>query len=98
MKDRIVKLKVIESSRLQLDPNVMHPFVKVHIVDKNTGCYLKSNGSEESIIYSKEQITYLDENKKFETCANNSLLPFATNCCDFREEGDSRGVWNESTF
>ena len=53
MKDRILKLKIIESSRLQLDPNVMHPFVKIHIVDKNTGCYLKVNESDEAIVYSK---------------------------------------------
>ena len=26
--DKILKLKVCETSRLQLDPNVMHPFVR----------------------------------------------------------------------
>jgi hypothetical protein len=26
--DKILKLKICETSRLQLDPNVMHPFVK----------------------------------------------------------------------
>lgn len=70
------------------------------MVDKNTGCYLndfKSVG-DEAIVYSKEQITFTNESKKIDTCANNYLLPFATNCCDFRSEGDSRGVWNESTF
>jgi hypothetical protein len=44
-----MKIKILESSRLKLDPNVMHPFVKynfhyifrIHIVDKSTGCYLK---------------------------------------------------------
>ena len=28
LKDKILRLKIGESSRLQLDPNVMHPFVK----------------------------------------------------------------------
>jgi len=28
MADKILKLKICESSRLLLDPNVMHPFVK----------------------------------------------------------------------
>jgi hypothetical protein len=24
------------------------------------------------------------------------ILPFATNCCDFRTLGNSKGVWNQS--
>lgn len=28
LQDKIVKLKIIETSRLQLDSNVIHPFVK----------------------------------------------------------------------
>ena len=39
--NRIVKIKVIETSRLELNPNVMHPFVRIHILDKDKGCYLK---------------------------------------------------------
>lgn len=67
-------------------------------MDRNTGCYLKVNEGDEPLVYSKEQITYMNENKKLDTCVNNNLLPFGTNCCDFRQEGDSRGVWNESNF
>jgi hypothetical protein len=51
LKNKILKLKIIESSRLELDSNVIHPFVKyvfvfiyrVHFVDKNTGGYLERN-------------------------------------------------------
>ena len=28
IEDKIIKIKVCETSRLKLDPNVMHPFVK----------------------------------------------------------------------
>jgi len=39
-----LKIGVKESGYLQLDPCVVHPFVRVHVVDMLTGKYLaKSN-------------------------------------------------------
>jgi hypothetical protein len=102
MKDKIIKLEIIETSRLQLDSNVIHPFVKylpaycrVHFVNKNTGYYieLKEEQSDE-IVYHNEVITY-HENNRFETCQNNIILPFATNPCDFRKLGNSVSAWNQ---
>ncbi len=38
--NKIVQLKISEVSNLELDPNIVHPFVKVHFVYKNYGSYL----------------------------------------------------------
>ena len=35
-----IKLKVKETGSLLLDPNVTHPFVRIHIVDMQNGMYL----------------------------------------------------------
>ena len=43
--NKIVKLDIIETSRLELDPNVMHPFVKAHVINKDNGAYLKRDGN-----------------------------------------------------
>jgi hypothetical protein len=40
----IAQLKIQETSQLETDPNVIHPCVKVHIVDLLTGTYLQKQG------------------------------------------------------
>lgn len=65
MADKILKIKICETSRLQLDANVMHPFVKyrwaylrVHFVDKNTGCYIQNlEKTEDPVLFHKEELT-----------------------------------------
>ncbi len=89
-------LKIIESSNLELDPNVMHPFVKVHLVDINTGNYIRKKTHNKPAISFFERISYFERTKKEfikESC--DFLLPFATNMYDLRENGQSRAVWNE---
>ena len=41
--EKIAEFQIIESSHLEMDPNVIHPFVKIHIVDIKTGAYLKKS-------------------------------------------------------
>jgi hypothetical protein len=45
---------------------------RVHIVDKNTGCYLKTDMKiDEPIIYRREQIGFYDNiEKKYDSCEN----------------------------
>lgn len=72
--------------------------LRVHVVDKNTGCYIeKKHEQEDTMVYHKEDITFFDSiERRYETSQNNIILPFATNMCDFRELGNSIGTWNES--
>jgi hypothetical protein len=97
--EKIIKLKICETSRLKLDPNVMHPFVKVHVVNKNTGCYVQNlEKSEEPAVYHHEVLTsYNRIERRYEPNENDIILPFATACCDFRKLGNSKGIWNHST-
>lgn len=34
-------LKILETSNLELNPSVVHPFVRIHVVDLYTGKYLE---------------------------------------------------------
>lgn len=77
----------------------MHPFVRVHIVNKNTGCYLQNlEKTEWPVVYHNEELTaYNKIEKRYEATESDIILPFATALCDFRTLGNSRGVWNQST-
>ena len=37
-------------SNLELDPNVVHPFVRVHIVDLKTGTYIKKSRKDRNVV------------------------------------------------
>lgn len=38
--DFALKLTVKETGSLEMNKNILHPFVKIHVVDMNTGKYL----------------------------------------------------------
>jgi len=40
IQDKIMYLRVMGTSALELDTNVMHPFVRIHILNMTTGCYV----------------------------------------------------------
>lgn len=78
---------------------VLQLIFSVHIVNKNTGCYLINlEKTEEPLIFHSEELTaYNKIEKRYEPTESDLLLPFATALCDFRALGNSRGVWNQST-
>ena len=47
-------MKIIGTSVLELDTNVMHPFVKVHIINMITGCYVQKSIIEDNAVYNFE--------------------------------------------
>jgi hypothetical protein len=53
------KLKVKETGSLLLDPNVTHPFVRVHVIDMNTGMYLAKSDPHRKGVYNKESVATL---------------------------------------
>lgn len=93
---KILQLTVSETSRLELDPKVIHPFVKIHFVNKDTGCFLLKSGDKESVTYRYENGGHFSEGK-WKSSENDLILPLSTTCVDFRVEGSSRGIWNESS-
>lgn len=74
----------------------MHPFVKVHLVDVNTGNYIRKKINNKPAINYNEGVSYFGRTKKEfirESC--DFLVPFASNMYDLRENGQSRAVWDE---
>jgi hypothetical protein len=39
--NKVVQLKIIETSNLILNYSIQHPFVRVHIVNLEKGCYIQ---------------------------------------------------------
>lgn len=96
--DKCAFINVIDSSNLELDPNVMHPFIKVHIVDMVNGNYITKSTKRPAVTYHETITTFKKNEKSFEVNACDILIPFATKCFDLRESGNSRAIWNEGPY
>lgn len=58
-----LKIKILETGSLILDPNMIHPFVRIHIVDMNTNKYLAKSKPFVPGIANKESAANLDCHK-----------------------------------
>jgi jouberin len=94
-KNRVFKITINETSQLELDPNLMHPYVKVHIVDLASGNYVQKSG-QKSVVTLEENITIVDNKMNCTRKEIDYIPPFATNCCDLRIAGNARARWNYS--
>lgn len=84
-------------SNLELDPNVIHPFVRIHIVYIKTGTYIKKSRKDRNCLSHYETITIFDDiNKEYNAAECDFIIPFSTSCVDLREEGGAKVRWNES--
>jgi len=92
---QILKLSVLETSQLELDPNVMHPFVKIHIIDMDTGEYIRKSVVK-PVINPNEKMTIIDSRQNFSEKEIDFIPPFASDCCDLRIGGNARAKWNHS--
>ncbi|KAL4450258.1 hypothetical protein ABPG74_008964 [Tetrahymena malaccensis] len=95
--NKILQLKINEISNQELDPNLSHPFVRVHIVDMKNGIYVQKSKNDRDCIIRGESLAIFDETKKeYESFKNDLIYSFATNCVDLREAGGARARWNET--
>ena len=81
---------------------MLHPFVRVHIVDMNTGKYLAKEESDQPGIYNKESCNFWKMTQEGENVEKkplkgevNFLLPFSTKMFDMRISGVNFCEWNE---
>ena len=95
LKHKCAYFNVLHSSNLELDPNVMHPFVKIHLVDMITGNYIQKTSNRPAVSYYETITTFRKTEKAFDLNSCDIIPPFATKCYDLRESGNSRAVWNE---
>ena len=102
---KAVKVRVLHTSNLKANTNVVHPFVRMHLVSLKTGVYLQKadyqliSSINANSVYQSEQATTLQNvpggKQRCETRSLDFIPPFATNACDLRAIGKSRAEWYE---
>lgn len=82
-----VKLKICETGSLVLDHFMIHPFVRVHIIDMDTYKYLAKSDALKPGVANKESSAFIDSGKHFTRSMTDYLLPFSTQMFDLRIKG-----------
>ena len=95
-------MTVKETGSLVLDPNVLHPFVRIHIIDMNTGKYLAKSDRTMPGVTNKESVQMIARGEDaakdgiiFEQSPDDFFLPLATPFFDMRIKGQNQCQWNE---
>jgi jouberin len=91
---KTVYLKIHDTNGLELDPNVLHPFVRVYVIDIKTGCFLRKTNAGPAVNY-YEHIGQLTSNKEYATGNAPFFVPFSTKPLDLRITGENDPHWNE---
>jgi jouberin len=82
-----IKIKICETGSLILDPNMVHPFVKIHIIDMNTCKYLAKSKPLVGGVANKESAALLDSYKNYTRSTADYIMPLATQMFDLRKKG-----------
>jgi len=93
--DNVLSVTVLDSHTLELNPDLLHPFVKMHVVDMNTGHYVTKTDINAPGVTQFESLTQVSSDKTVESAGCNFILPFATPPDDMRVKGLPRPEWNE---
>lgn len=92
-----IEIKINKSGPLDLDQYILHPFVKVHIVDLNTYKYLAKPDPVVPGVYNNESAAYYNSYKThFEYPRMDYYLPLATRHYDLRPKAENYCSWYES--
>ncbi|XP_057594510.1 jouberin isoform X3 [Hippopotamus amphibius kiboko] len=81
--DLVLGVYIHRTDRLKSDFMISHPMVKIHVVDENTGQYVKKGDSERPVAsyYEKENVDY--------------ILPIMTQPYDFKQLKSRLPEWEE---
>ena len=95
-----LKLKVNQTGILEMDENVVHPFVRVHIVDLQNNKWLGKSTIMQPGVANKESLSYFkyDKDKGEKEALKNVVdffLPMSTKMYDLRVKGVNYCEWNE---
>lgn len=93
-RDKVVYLKIHDTNGLELDPNVLHPFVRVYVIDIKTGCFLRKSRPGNAVMF-YEKIGQLSSNKEYATGEAPYFVPFSTKPLDLRITGENDPHWDE---
>lgn len=90
-----LNIKIAKTGSLILDPNMIHPFVRMHIVDMKTCKYLAKSVPSNSGIANKESASFLDNSKRHTSERVDYFLPISTSLFDLRIRGTNLAEWDE---
>lgn len=92
-RNKVVYLKIHDTNGLELDPNIIHPFVKIHFIDLETHQYLKKPDARNALSYF-ESMVQLNSSSGYFTGNCDILYPFCTPPYDMRVSGECDPHWN----
>ena len=100
---KLLSISIIKSGTLEIMPMIIHPFVRISIVNLRTGKYLqKSDFSAPVLSRNEKNLTMKHDLNTNHLELASSLLdmipPFATCPYDLREKGESYAEWNEDFY
>ena len=100
---KILSISILKSGTLEIIPMIMHPFVRISIINLKTGKYIqKSDFSAPAISKTENNFTIRHDLNTNHLELSTSLLdmipPFATCPYDLREKGESYAEWNEDFY
>lgn len=90
-----MKIKVTETGSLILDPHMIHPFVRIHIIDMDTYKYLAKSKPLLPGVANKESASFLDCHKNYTMSLTDYILPMSTQMFDLRIKGSNLAQWEE---
>ena len=101
--NKILTLSILKSGTLEIMPMIMHPFVRISIVNLKTGKYIqKSDFGAPALCRNENNFTVKHDLNTNHLELSTSLLdmipPFATCPYDLREKGESYAEWNEDFY
>ena len=84
-----------ETGYLQLDPCIVHPFCRVHIIDMNTGKYLAKRDAALPGVANRESNALIDSEGIITSKPVDYLMPMSTGFYDMRITGQNMCRWQE---
>ena len=89
-----IDIKVLKSGPLAMNQYILHPFVKIHIVDLETWKYLAKKDPKEPGVFNRETSAYYNSFKVHFDCQNvEYYLPFWTSHYDLRPKAENFWSW-----
>ena len=89
-----MKLKIHGTGGLTLDSNMIHPFVRIHVIDMDTYKYLAKTKPYEPGVTNKESATFIDSRNNIKRHTTDYLLPMSTSMFDMRIKGSNMAQWD----
>jgi jouberin len=92
--NHVLYLKIMDTGGLELDPHVIHPIVRVHIIDLKSNSY-KLKSHPRGVVGFYEKLVQVDSSKVFHSGNCPFIPPFSTPPCDLTIKGDNDPNWSE---